>query len=68
MFIKKLKQKTFVCFFDVYAGVIFNMSKSNNESATNGICFVPVSKIENTDAGCSELCKTCTTFVAPEKK
>lgn len=53
---------TFVCFLEVYAGVIFRISKSNNESATKAICFVPVSKIEKTDAGCSELCRRCTTF------
>lgn len=53
---------TFVCFFEVYAGVILRMSKSNSESATNAICFVPVSKIEKTDAGCSELCRRCTIF------
>lgn len=60
-------KRTFVCFFDVYAGVIFKMSKSNKESATNGICLVPVSKMENTDAGCSELCKMCITFELPAK-
>lgn len=56
---------TFVCFFDVYAGVIFKISKSNRASATRDICFVPVSKIENTDAGCSELCRTCTILGFP---
>lgn len=53
---------TFVCFFEVYAGVILRMSKSNNESATKAICFVPVSSMENTEAGCSELCRRWTIF------
>lgn len=59
--------RTFVCFFDEYAGCIFKISKSNSESATKGICFVPVSKIENTDVGCSELCNRWINLELPAK-
>lgn len=37
---------------------IFINIRSNNVSATTGTVLVPVSRIENTDAGCSELCST----------
>lgn len=43
-------------FLEVYIDDIFNKTKSNNASATIGTVFpLPLSRIENTDAGCSEL-------------
>lgn len=41
------------------------MSKSNRPSAITWMFFVPLSRIENTDAGCSELWRMCTVFVVP---
>jgi len=55
-------------FLDVYTDDIFNKSKSNNASATTGTVLpVPLSRIANTDAGCSELWNTCNVRWTPER-
>lgn len=59
---------TFVIFFDVYAGVIFTISRSNRLSAMMDICLVPVSNMEKADAGYSELWRTWTAFGLPKNR
>lgn len=56
---KRLPLDSILCFFCSTVFIFIN-KLSNKTSATTGMVFVPVSKIENTDAGCSELCTTCT--------
>lgn len=47
-------------FLEVYTEDIFSKSKSNNPSATTGTVLpLPLSRMANTDAGCSELWNTC---------
>lgn len=53
--ITKTSSLTFVNFFDVYAGAILTIKRSKRLSAITDICFVPLSKMGNADAGYSEL-------------
>jgi hypothetical protein len=48
--------------------VILFINKSNRPSATRGMVLLPDSKMENTEAGCSELCKTWSVRWGPVKE
>lgn len=57
-----------VCFLLAYMLAILSMSRSNRPSATRGTVLgggPGLSSRENTAAGCSELCSTCTVRGAP---